>query len=177
MTVNCLSELSVTGSGGCSCPFSFCGKLLGHRGWSQSFAFPVGFLGPPSICSTLYYKLCAGSSTLSSLHGPNVRRWPWVQASESCPQRVGKLSARVQKKKFFYLKNCFCRAAFSDVQSTFLVNLCLVAALGRVETWLGYLPQTTDQKNSGGSKIDANKEKSTVLSLCWAMHSSCFFER
>ena len=54
-----------------------------------------------------------------------------------------------KKKKKFSLKSCFCRAAFSDVKSTFFVNLLSVAETGRVGTGLFYLPKTIHQTNSG----------------------------
>lgn len=55
----------------------------------------------------------------------------------------GKIISRDEKKKKkkkFSLKNCFCRAEFSDVRSTFFVNLLSVAESGRVGTGLFYLP-------------------------------------
>ena len=120
-------------------------------GGSQSSAFPMSSLGSSSICSSIHCKLYAGSSTLGS---PDASRWEKVTLSSGQPglsTKRGKIISRDQKKKKkkFSLKSCFCRAAFSDVKSTFFINLLSVAETGRVGTGLFYLPKTIHQTNSG----------------------------
>ena len=119
-------------------------------GGSQSSAFPMSSLGSSSICSSIRCKLYAGSSTLGS---SDASRWAKVTLSSGQPglsTKRGKIISRDQKKKkIFSLKSCFCRAAFSDVKSTFFVNLLSVAETGRVGTGLFYLPKTIHQTNSG----------------------------
>lgn len=114
----------------CCCRLTVCSE------WESVFCIPYRFLG-------LSCKLCAGPSTLGP---PGASRWEKVTPSSGqaglSTKTVGKLSAETKKKKKkkFSLKNCFCRAEFSDVRSTFFVNLLSVAESGRVGTGLFYLP-------------------------------------
>lgn len=123
-----------------------CCRLIVHSRWESVFYISYGFPGP--ICSSISCKPCAGSSTLGP---PDASRWEKVTLSSGQPglsTKRGKIISRDQKKKFS-LKNCFCRAVFSDVKSTFFVNLLSVAESGRVGTGLFYLPKTIHQTNSG----------------------------
>lgn len=130
-----------------TCPSSSVACSWVAVGGSQSSAIPTGFLGLSSICSSFSHKTCAGSSALST---PDASEWEKATLSSGqhgLSTERGKIISR--DKKIFSLKNCFCRAAFSDVKSTFFVNLLSMAELGRVGTGLFYLPKTIHQTNSG----------------------------
>lgn len=117
------SEFCIPADKGQSCLSSSIAGSWVAVGGSQSSAFSKGFLGPSSICCGIGCKLCAGCPTLSH---PDASKWEKVTLSSGQPglsTKRGKIISR--DKNNFFLKNCFCRATFSDVKSTFKKNLLL----------------------------------------------------
>lgn len=73
---------------------------------------------------------------------------------------------------FLPLKSCLVRALFSDTESTFFVNLLLVATLERGDSTV-----LSTSNKLRRSEIVSNKAKSTLVSLSWVTHANCPFDR
>lgn len=105
-TVICaFSQLHFLAAKGHYCPSSSVVGLWFVEGGSWSSVFPMGFLSLSSICSSISWKLCVGSSTLSP---PDTSKWEKVTPSSGqhgLSTKRGKIISR--DKKIFLPQELF----------------------------------------------------------------------